>query len=551
MIGQLRERIRETLKSRGIQNCDVRVARDCRNADFVALCRESATRSCIVVVLNGDKEKDVCCIQHCFLDEKDRVIIILNRSHIFRQVLLDLPAGLRCTATTGQSTPESHVCIVAWFYCCNPTDAAVTAIAMRTALTAHHAAKLVEITGCKCSLVYAGNCEEQFWINLKEWVDKFGCHPDKWVAINDVDVQTKAKKLLNYGISKLQSATKNEESKLIDVVKGDQLCASEVILNLRQYMLQNDLPIGKIGYDKGMGNAVLLADGIMDSLLLEAAVLQDLSETFCCGSFLHVDIHSRAFHRQKLSLAWRMLCDNPSSKEQKLLLHFGVADVMEGKPLVMEDYYRVRMQQLYDVDSFKMRSTQISEEEATGKKLQLLTVAAIKFELLSVNLKNKVKVKLSSGKDVGGVQDNNSGTFVMYNCARMTAIMNKYKDGVKRGYYPCLPDAKNVDYSTLTGQSEWVLVWKFLTQDMLSFQEAGNISTRTALWADVQSNKVCDIMTRLAKEVSSYYSHVQILQEPKAHMLSCMFARLHLILGIKQMFEYGLGLLSLTPLEVM
>ena len=25
---------------------------------------------------------------------------------------------------------------------------------------------------------------------------------------------------------------------------------------------------------------------------------------------------------------------------QKLLLHFGVADVMEGKPLVMEDYYR-------------------------------------------------------------------------------------------------------------------------------------------------------------------------------------------------------------------
>ena len=39
MIGQLRERIRETLKSRGIQNCDVRVARDCRNADFVALCR--------------------------------------------------------------------------------------------------------------------------------------------------------------------------------------------------------------------------------------------------------------------------------------------------------------------------------------------------------------------------------------------------------------------------------------------------------------------------------------------------------------------------------
>lgn len=44
-------------------------------------------------------------------------------------------------------------------------------------------------------------------------------------------------------------------------------------------------------------------------------------------------------------------------------------------------------------------------------------------------------MKLSSGKDVGGVQDNNSGTFVMYNCARMTAIMNKYKDGVKRGEY--------------------------------------------------------------------------------------------------------------------
>jgi arginyl-tRNA synthetase len=83
---------------------------------------------------------------------------------------------------------------------------------------------------------------------------------------------------------------------------------------------------------------------------------------------------------------------------------------------------------------------------------QVLAVAAIKFELLSVGLRNKVKVKMSDFERGGGVQDNQSGIFVMYNCARLNALMSKYDTAVNQDFYPPLPDIKTVDFSIITDQ---------------------------------------------------------------------------------------------------
>lgn len=73
---------------------------------------------------------------------------------------------------------------------------------------------------------------------------------------------------------------------------------------------------GKGGYDRGLDKAVLFRDGAMDPVLLEAAMLQQLSETLSTRCILHVDVQSMKFYRQKLSLVWRILSHHPAAENQ-------------------------------------------------------------------------------------------------------------------------------------------------------------------------------------------------------------------------------------------
>lgn len=101
-------------------------------------------------------------------------------------------------------------------------------------------------------------------------------------------------------------------------------------------------------------------------------------------------------------------------------------------------------------------------------------------------------------------------------------------------FYPPLPDIKTVDFSIITDQGEWSLLWEFLARYCTVVQESSVFSARPTLWAEIETNKVCDFLARLAGELSSFYSRVQILQEPKNHLFPCMFSHLHLIAGIQQ-----------------
>ena len=75
---------------------------------------------------------------------------------------------------------------------------------------------------------------------------------------------------------------------------------------------------GKGGYDRGLDRAVLFMDGAVDPVLLEVALLEQLSETSCADCFLHVDLQSKSFYRQKLTLVWKMLSHHPASENQVL-----------------------------------------------------------------------------------------------------------------------------------------------------------------------------------------------------------------------------------------
>ena len=100
--------------------------------------------------------------------------------------------------------------------------------------------------------------------------------------------------------------------------------------------------------------------------------------------------------------------------------------------------------------------------------------AVVKFELLSSDLNSTVSIKspvlpvswslpnrsiychffstngLQVKLDTSDSGVKLDGCFVMYNCARMTTLLEQFQRNVDRGEYPPLPPVEGVDFSVLT-----------------------------------------------------------------------------------------------------
>ncbi len=66
--------------------------------------------------------------------------------------------------------------------------------------------------------------------------------------------------------------------------------------------------------------------------------------------------------------------------------------------------------------------------------------------------------------------------------------------------------------------------------------------------ANIATHKVAPFLLELARDLSSYYSRVHVLVEPKPQLLPTMHARLVLLKAVQQVMHNALSLLGLTPL---
>ncbi len=104
---------------------------------------------------------------------------------------------------------------------------------------------------------------------------------------------------------------------------------------------------------------------------------------------------------------------------------------------------------------------------AVRKKLALFWLASISFRLVVVKWIGAcfLQVKLSAGEQQEGSQSrlDEGGVSVMYNAARISAILEKFQEKVKQGddeewYYPC---SSGYTLSQLEPMSQWNLLWTF------------------------------------------------------------------------------------------
>nr|XP_030722902.1 DALR anticodon-binding domain-containing protein 3 isoform X4 [Globicephala melas] len=267
---------------------------------------------------------------------------------------------------------------------------------------------------------------------------------------------------------------------------------------------------------------------------------------------VHVVSCEEEFQQQKLDLLWWKLDDQAPLRQKHLVC--GPVKVA-GAPgtLTAPEYYELRHAQVCKASALK-RGRDLAQDSAWMEIFRVLSVATIKFEMLSTAPQSQLLLALADSSI--STKGTKSGTFVMYNCARLATLFESYKCSMEQGLYPTFPPVSSLDFSLLHDehpsppQGEWLLLFNSILPfpDLLS-QTAALPCTAPGLHITARTEMVCKFLVQLSMDFSSYYNRVHILGEPRPHLFGQMFARLQLLRAVREVLHTGLAMLGLPPLS--
>ncbi|NWR11161.1 DALD3 protein, partial [Paradoxornis webbianus] len=312
---------------------------------------------------------------------------------------------------------------------------------------------------------------------------------------------------------------------------------------------------GLLGYDPNL-DVLLVTEGTLRSLAeLQEAVLQcpvsdpwhhsPLASQVCC-SIVHVVNCEEEFQQQQLDVLWRILDPGAHTALQKHLVCGPVKVTNPSSPIGADQYFQLRKRQMYEASV--MKYGELAQDEAWTEVIDTLTVAAIRFEMLSTGHRSQITLDLENNSI--STKGTKSGAFVMYNCARLATLFNTFQRAVEQGTYPPLPPASELNFSCLREEGEWLLLFNYLLPFPEVLQQAAQLPPPSrGIRITVNTETVCKFLIQLSMDFSSYYNRVHVLGEPFPHLFDQMFARLQLLGAVRDVFHSALATLHLPPLS--
>uniref|UniRef100_A0A8B9CQD5 DALR anticodon binding domain containing 3 n=1 Tax=Anser brachyrhynchus TaxID=132585 RepID=A0A8B9CQD5_9AVES len=216
---------------------------------------------------------------------------------------------------------------------------------------------------------------------------------------------------------------------------------------------------GLAGYDPNL-DVLLVTEGKLRSLAeLQQAVLQCTVSDPAGGqgshcSVVHVVSCEEEFQQQQMDLLWRILDPGPAAQPQQ-------------SPAAPADVSCRGCSELC------LTPPAFPADEAWTEVVDTLTVAAIRFELLSTAHRSQLTLDLEASSI--STKGTKSGAFVMYNCARLATLFDTYLRAVEQGTYPPLPPAATLNFSCLREEGEWLLLFNYLLPFPEVLQQAAQL----------------------------------------------------------------------------
>ncbi|XP_066262359.1 DALR anticodon-binding domain-containing protein 3 [Euwallacea similis] len=171
-----------------------------------------------------------------------------------------------------------------------------------------------------------------------------------------------------------------------------------------------------------------------------------------------------------------------------------------------------------------------------------LGIASVTIELLSNKPHKSVKVTLN---DLSSA--NKGPSFMFYNCARLSILLNEFESKVNKGIYQQLPKVHEIDFTLLKQPEEWELLYIYILQ----FPHVIKSCIRGVEKGNVNPQHLITFLSSLSSVFSVYYRRVRILTEPRDHMFNLIHARICLLKGVQVVFHNALKLLNINPIKEM
>ncbi|XP_062441706.1 DALR anticodon-binding domain-containing protein 3 [Rhea pennata] len=314
-------------------------------------------------------------------------------------------------------------------------------------------------------------------------------------------------------------------------------------VDLKSFVEQQHLE----GYDPNLDVLLVTEEKLRCLAELQQAVLQCAAggQGSCCH-VVHVVSCEEEFQQQQMDLLWRILDPGAHTALQKHLVCGPVKVAKPLSPVGADQYFQLRKRQMYEASV--MKYGELAQDEAWTEVIDVLTAAAIKFEMLSTAHRSQIVLDLEDSSI--STKGTKSGAFVMYNCARLATLFDTYQRAVERGTYPPLPPPSELNFSCLREEGEWLLLFNYLLPFPEVLQQAAQLPPPSkGIRITASTETVCKFLIQLSMDFSSYYNRVHILGEPFPHLFDQMFARLQLLVAVRDMFHSALATLHLPPLS--
>ncbi|NWI12184.1 DALD3 protein, partial [Crypturellus soui] len=323
-------------------------------------------------------------------------------------------------------------------------------------------------------------------------------------------------------------------------------------VDLRSFVQQQRLE----GYDPNLSVLLVTEEKLRCLAELQQAVLQSAVSGPAPGSpparrclpgcrVVHVVSCDEEFQQQQMDLLWRILDPGAHTAQQKLLVCGPVKVTKPLSPVGADEYLQLRRRQMHEASV--MKYGELAQDEAWTEVIDVLTAAAIRFEMLSTAHQSQIILDLEDGSI--STKGTKSGAFVMYNCARLATLFDTFQRAVERGTYPPLPPPEELNFSCLREEGEWLLLFNYLLPFPEVLEQAAELPPPgKGIRITASTEAVCKFLIQLSMDFSSYYNRVHILGEPFPHLFEQMFARLQLMAAVRDMFHSALATLHLPPL---
>uniref|UniRef100_A0A2C9KNL0 Uncharacterized protein n=1 Tax=Biomphalaria glabrata TaxID=6526 RepID=A0A2C9KNL0_BIOGL len=144
-----------------------------------------------------------------------------------------------------------------------------------------------------------------------------------------------------------------------------------------------------------------------------------------CGC-LHIVPQSQSYRQQQIRLIRLVLLDQSFSESQLVV----GSVIQKGKtvPDSAQSFYRARYQQMKEAS--QMRYGPDIDASEIVRRVNLLTSASIKVDLLGNDSHNELHLEVA---ETDRPAESRLGSFILYNTARVAALLNQFNEKVSKG----------------------------------------------------------------------------------------------------------------------